>query len=139
MIEDEQAFGHRARAGKAREWDGRGASVKDWGTVDEEDLWGSNLSFPFDEKRLLEEISGQRDPVEMRYVKAEREKELVGRSSHRKGCTVLDSLVVLQGNNAFKEGRYSDAIEAYTQAWLTEPEMPHYQLNIAMAQLKLQK
>ncbi|KAG8914153.1 hypothetical protein FRC01_004198, partial [Tulasnella sp. 417] len=118
VIEDERVFGHRTRAGKGREWDGRGATVKNWGVVDEEDLWGSNLSFPFDEKRLLEELSGQRDPVEIRYLKAEREKEA--------------------GNSAFKEGRYLDAIEAYTQAWVTEPEMPHYQLNIAMAQLKLQ-
>ncbi|KIO26733.1 hypothetical protein M407DRAFT_198111 [Tulasnella calospora MUT 4182] len=118
VIEDERVFGHRTRAGKGREWDGRGATMKNWGLVDEEDIWGSNLSFPFDEKRLLEELSGHRDPVEIRYLKAEREKEA--------------------GNTAFKEGRYLDAIEAYTQAWVTEPEMPHYQLNIAMAQLKLQ-
>jgi len=65
----------------------------------------------------LEEMRFTKDFVEMRYVKAEREKEV--------------------GNKAFKEGRYKEAIEAYSRAHTTEPEMAHYQLNIAAAHLKL--
>lgn len=43
----------------------------------------------------------------------------------------------MQGNIAFKEGKYEKAIERYKLAHQIEPEMPHYQLNLAAAYLKI--
>ncbi len=45
----------------------------------------------------------------------------------------------LQGNAAFKKGDYIAAIERYKAAYRIEPELPHYQLNLAAAYLKLNK
>ena len=42
-----------------------------------------------------------------------------------------------QGNIAFKKGDYHEAIEKYKLAHQIEPEMPHYQLNLAAAYLKI--
>ena len=47
-------------------------------------------------------------------------------------CTV-------QGNTAFKKGDFTEAIARYKGAYGIEPEMPHYQLNLAAAYLKVQK
>jgi len=55
--------------------------------------------------------------MEIRYFRAEHEKE--------------------QGNTAYKRGNYEQAIEFYQSAHSIEPEMPHYQLNLAAAYLKL--
>lgn len=77
MRDDEEELGHRSRAGKGREWDGRGSGVKNWNTLEEEDVWESKLDFGYDEQRRLEEMKFTKDYVEMRYVKAEREKEVV--------------------------------------------------------------
>ncbi|THH13121.1 hypothetical protein EW146_g7060 [Bondarzewia mesenterica] len=106
------------RSGKQREWDGRGSGVYGWGTDEEEDVWEVELDFGGDEP------PGQGDPemtigelMEWRYVKAEREKE--------------------QGNAAFKKADYESAIKFYIAANEIEPEMPHYQLNLAAAHLKL--
>lgn len=57
--------------------------------------------------------------MQYRYFRAEREKE--------------------QGNSAFKRGDYEEAIERYKVAYDIEPEMPHYQLNLAAAYLKINK
>lgn len=46
---------------------------------------------------------------------------------------------ILQGNNAFRSQDFETAIKQYTKAFDTEPELPHYQLNIAAAHLKLAK
>ncbi|KAG8904655.1 hypothetical protein FRB99_001375 [Tulasnella sp. 403] len=115
--EDEEEYGHKSRSGKGREWDGRGAGVVGWNTADEEDVWESKLDFGFDERGFPDDIRSAKDLIEMRYVKAEREKEL--------------------GNRAFKHGRYTEAVEAYTRAHSIEPEVAHYQLNLAAAHLKL--
>lgn len=40
---------------------------------------------------------------------------------------------------AFKKGDYESAIQHYTAANEIEPEMPHYQLNLAAAHLKLNR
>ncbi len=42
-----------------------------------------------------------------------------------------------QGNKAFKEGRFEEAVQHYSAAHQHEPEMAHYQLNLAAAHLKL--
>ncbi|TFK18149.1 hypothetical protein FA15DRAFT_273893 [Coprinopsis marcescibilis] len=55
--------------------------------------------------------------MEWRFIKAEAEKEL--------------------GNNAFRNGYFEEAVKHYTSAYQMEPEMPHYQLNLAAAYLKL--
>ena len=45
----------------------------------------------------------------------------------------------LQGNLAFKRGDYPEAIARYKDAYAVEPELPHYQLNLAAAYLKVNK
>lgn len=40
---------------------------------------------------------------------------------------------------AYKRGDYEGAIARYKAAHQIEPEMPHYQLNMAAAYLKVQK
>ena len=54
-------------------------------------------------------------------------------------CPRLCDTVPLQGNMAFKKGDYSEAIERYKDAYAVEPELPHYQLNLAAAYLKIHK
>ncbi|KDQ58995.1 hypothetical protein JAAARDRAFT_649876 [Jaapia argillacea MUCL 33604] len=119
--EDEEESG--VRPGKQREWDGRGAGVFGWETEEEEDVWDLDLDFSALEP---EECDDGIDPemtigelMEWRYLRAEKAKEL--------------------GNSAFRQGEYELAIQFYKTAHEIEPEMPHYQLNIAAAYLKIQK
>ncbi|KAJ3548762.1 hypothetical protein NM688_g5253 [Phlebia brevispora] len=120
--EDEEENG--VRSGKEREWDGRGSGIYGWGTDEEEDIWEVDLDFvtlepeecddtPIDTEMTIGEL------MEWRYLRAEREKE--------------------QGNVAFKKGDYTSAIDRYKLAHQIEPEMPHYQLNLAAAYLKIKK
>jgi tetratricopeptide (TPR) repeat protein len=44
-----------------------------------------------------------------------------------------------QGNIAFRKGDYLKAVKHYETAYDIEPEVPHYQLNLAAAHLKLNK
>jgi len=46
---------------------------------------------------------------------------------------------VLQGNIAFRKGDFAKAMHHYEVAHDIEPELPHYQLNLAAAYLKLSK
>jgi len=116
--------------GKEREWDGRGAGVIGWETDLEEDTWKTDLDFgglPIDELDVhrdefddIEDIEGAMsvgELMEWRYIKAEREKE--------------------KGNTAFKQGNYEAAVRHYERAYGIEAEIPHYQLNMAAAHLKL--
>ncbi|RDX46276.1 hypothetical protein OH76DRAFT_1407195 [Lentinus brumalis] len=105
------------RSGKEREWDGRGSGVSGWGTEDEEDLWHVDFEVPGETKADLDDEMSVGELMELRYMQAEREKE--------------------QGNAAFKKGDYIAAIERYKAAYRIEPELPHYQLNLAAAYLKL--
>ncbi|KAF8124798.1 hypothetical protein EV363DRAFT_701277 [Boletus edulis] len=119
--EDEENSG--VRSGKQREWDGRGSGVHGWETVEEEDVWDLDLDFTGNESEE-EANPGSTQPemtiaeiMEVRYLRAEKEKEL--------------------GNAAFRRGDYELAVGHYQAAHAVEPEMPHYQLNIAAAYLKL--
>ncbi|KAF9510220.1 hypothetical protein BS47DRAFT_1373353 [Hydnum rufescens UP504] len=105
--------------GKEREWDGRGSG---------EDVWRAKLDFGgslnddleiYPEDEDAEDAMTVGELMEWRYIKAEREKEL--------------------GNSAFKKGAYDLAIRHYEGAYRIEAEIPHYQLNIAAAHLKLSK
>lgn len=44
-----------------------------------------------------------------------------------------------QGNVAFRKGDFEVAVQHYEAAHEIEPELPHYQLNLAAAHLKLNK
>jgi len=55
--------------------------------------------------------------MEWRYLKAEQEKD--------------------QGNASFRKGDYHTAVKLYEAAYNIESELPHYQLNLAAAHLKL--
>ncbi|KAH8094543.1 hypothetical protein BXZ70DRAFT_947956 [Cristinia sonorae] len=125
--EDEEESG--VRPGKEREWDGRGSGVFGWETEEEEDIWDVDLDFAsfesgectnadHDHNHLDGELTISQ-LMEWRYFRAEHEKE--------------------QGNVSFKKGDYESAIERYKTAHQVEPEMPHYQLNLAAAYLKLQR
>ena len=46
---------------------------------------------------------------------------------------------VAEGNAAFRRGDFEIAVRYYQAAHAVEPEMSHYQLNIAAAYLKLSK
>ncbi|KAH9948608.1 hypothetical protein B0H21DRAFT_876061 [Amylocystis lapponica] len=109
------------RPGKEREWDGRGSGVYGWETDEEEDVWDIDFDFigmeSQDGNDGLESEMTIRELMEWRYLRAEREKE--------------------QGNIAFKKGDYEQAIERYRSSHNIEPEMPHYQLNLAAAYLKI--
>ncbi|KAI9001467.1 hypothetical protein BD414DRAFT_432056 [Trametes punicea] len=109
------------RSGKEREWDGRGSGIAGWGTEEEEDMWDVDLDFvAVDPESKPDSVHGDMTVAELmewRYLRAEREKE--------------------QGNIAFKKGDYVEAVERYKHAYRIEPEMPHYQLNLAAAYLKL--
>ncbi|CAA7267517.1 unnamed protein product [Cyclocybe aegerita] len=116
--EDEEENG--VRPGKQREWDGRGSGILGWETEEEEDIWEVDLDFG----GLDPEECGGPDSemtigemMEWRYLKAEREKE--------------------RGNAAFRIGDYLVAIQLYESAHEIESEVPHYQLNLAAAHLKL--
>ncbi|GJJ08710.1 hypothetical protein Clacol_002929 [Clathrus columnatus] len=116
--DDEEEAGKRA--GKEREWDGRGSGVWGWETKDEEDVWETRLDFGGVDP---DECDGADDMsigemMEWRYIKAERAKE--------------------RGNEAFKKQDYQLAIRHYIHAHEIEPELPHYQLNLAAAYLKLE-
>ncbi|KAG9316137.1 hypothetical protein JVU11DRAFT_3814 [Chiua virens] len=119
--EDEENSG--IRSGKQREWDGRGSGVHSWETVEEEDVWDLDLDFTGNESEeeanpgLTEPEMTIAEIMEVRYLRAEREKEL--------------------GNAAFRRGDYETAVSHYQAAHIVEPEMSHYQLNIAAAYLKL--
>ncbi|KAI0636310.1 hypothetical protein C8Q77DRAFT_1052471 [Trametes polyzona] len=110
---------NEVRLGKGREWDGRGSGVSGWGTEDEEDLWEVDLDFASAQEREAsnEDEMNVAEQLEWRYLRAEREKE--------------------QGNVAFKKGDFIEAVKRYKNAYHTEPELPHYQLNLAAAYLKL--
>ncbi|TDL25853.1 hypothetical protein BD410DRAFT_896049 [Rickenella mellea] len=115
--EEEEESG--VRPGKEREWDGRGSGIFGWQTDEEEDIWEMDLDFGGLEPEECEDPEMTiGELMEWRYFKAERSKEL--------------------GNKAFRQGDYEVAIKRYTDAHDTEPELPHYQLNIAAAHLKLQ-
>ncbi|KIY63208.1 hypothetical protein CYLTODRAFT_494094 [Cylindrobasidium torrendii FP15055 ss-10] len=111
------------RSGKHREWDGRGNGVFGWETEEEEDVWDLEMDWggvdpeelgqPFDPSMTIADI------MEWRYLRAEHEKE--------------------SGNQYFRRGQYEKAINHYEAAHRIEPEVPHYQLNLAMAYLKLEK
>ncbi|GJE85642.1 TPR repeat-containing protein [Phanerochaete sordida] len=110
------------RSGKEREWDGRGSGVYGWETREEEDTWDVALDQICLEAEEYADHSLDPDMtigelMEWRYLRAELEKE--------------------QGNIAFKQGKYIKAVERYQLAHQIEPEMPHYQLNLAAAQLKM--
>lgn len=110
------------RSGKEREWDGRGSGVYGWETKEEEDIWEVALDQICLEAEEYADHSLDPDMtvgelMEWRYLRAELEKE--------------------QGNIAFKQGKYLKAIERYQLAHQIEPEMPHYQLNLAAAYLKI--
>ncbi|KAJ6543616.1 hypothetical protein DFH09DRAFT_1173468 [Mycena vulgaris] len=117
--EDEAASG--VRLGKQREWDGRGSGVYGWETEEEEDIWEIGLDFGGpDPEEGGDDVEGEMtigELMEWRYVKAEREKE--------------------EGNVAFRKGDFVLAVKHYEAAYQIEPELPHYQLNLAAAHLKL--
>lgn len=48
-------------------------------------------------------------------------------------------IVLLQGNQLFKEGKYESAVERYTQALQLDPDSPVILANRAMALLKLSR
>ena len=136
--EDEGANG--VRMGKQREWDGRGTGVYGWETEEEEDIWEVDLDFG----GLVAEDGAVdaggsimiEDMVEWRYLKAEKEKEEVRLLFHSMLILLTNGL---QGNVAFRQGDYKMAAKHYQVAHEIEPELPHYQLNLAAAQLKLSK
>lgn len=111
------------RSGKHREWDGRGSGIFGWETEEEEDIWEVELDFRgMDPEELEDGIDPSMtigELMEWRFLRAEHEKE--------------------QGNMAFRRGLFDDAISHYEAAQKTEPELPHYQLNIAASYLKLSK
>ncbi|KAF7317330.1 hypothetical protein HMN09_00468700 [Mycena chlorophos] len=125
--EDEEENG--VRVGKQREWDGRGCGVSGWETDEEEDVWEMSLDFgaggfgvdlpaageDADESWENEMTVGEL--MEWRFVKAEREKE--------------------EGNTAFRKNDFKAAVRHYEAAYEIESEVPHYQLNLAAAHLKL--
>jgi Flp pilus assembly protein TadD len=69
--------------------------------------------------------------------------------SERKSWYVLSHLIAYsqtqtnvsttQGNAAFRKGDYEAAVKLYESAHEIESELPHYQLNLAAAHLKLNK
>lgn len=62
-------------------------------------------------------VDAETTMTEWRYMKAEQEKD--------------------QGNAAFRKGDYHTAVKLYEAAHNIESELPHYQLNLAAAHLKL--
>ncbi|KAF9262423.1 hypothetical protein L218DRAFT_960239 [Marasmius fiardii PR-910] len=111
----------RVGKGKQREWDGRGSGVYGWDTEEEEDIWEVELDFGgVDPEELEEGVEPDMtigEVMELRYLKAEKAKE--------------------EGNQAFRKGEFEKAVTHYEAAHKIEPELPHYQLNLAAAHLKL--
>jgi len=67
-----------------------------------------------------------------------------GRTRERKGAGLTPLLSPTefrwaQGNAAFRRGDFEMAISLYEVAHGLESELPHYQLNLAAAHLKLNK
>ena len=137
--EDEEANG--VRIGKQREWDGRGTGVYGWETNEEEDIWEVDLDFGGPEPGGVSgDVNGGMtigDMMEWRFFKAEREKEEVRLFSRLRRLRFAHRW--LQGNVAFRRGDYEMAAKCYEVAHGIEPELPHYQLNLAAAHLKLSK
>ncbi|KAL1745662.1 hypothetical protein HDZ31DRAFT_81751 [Schizophyllum fasciatum] len=130
-VRDDERIHGRARSGKQREWDGRGSGVLGWETEDEEDVWEVELDFG---PNVPPPPEGPEDPnmtvsemLEVRFHSAEREKEKV--------CP--PAATAHSGNVAFRRGDYHQAVKHYDAAYNIEPELPHYQLNMAAAHLKL--
>lgn len=91
----EAEMGKGKGKGKKREWDGRGNGVLGWETREEEDVWDLDLDFggePDSKSASGEDGEGREGPnlledteasmtiaeaMEWRFLKAEREKELV--------------------------------------------------------------
>ncbi|KAF8813555.1 hypothetical protein BYT27DRAFT_7181119 [Phlegmacium glaucopus] len=117
--EDENESG--VRIGKQKEWDGRGSGVYGWETAEEEDIWEVDLDFGgLDPDECAGGVDAEMtigEMMEWRYLKAEQEKD--------------------QGNAAFRKGDYHTAVKLYEAAHNIESELPHYQLNLAAAHLKL--
>lgn len=117
-----------------------------WETEEEEDVWEVELDFISPDPDECDAPAVESDMtvgelMEWRYIRAEREKEQVSLSpsfchwpdAHM--CRLL--LIISQGNTAFKQGNYHEAIKRYRLAHQIEPEMPHYNLNLAAAYLKI--
>lgn len=137
--EDEEESG--VRLGKQKEWDGRGSGVYGWDTEEEEDMWDVDLDFggvdPEECPGMVDTDMTIGEMMEWRYLRAEHEKELV-----RYHVTILvnpTNSVMLQGNAAFRKEDYEGAAKLYQAAHDIESELPHYQLNLAAAYLKLNK
>ncbi|KJA25072.1 hypothetical protein HYPSUDRAFT_135179 [Hypholoma sublateritium FD-334 SS-4] len=114
--EDEEESG--VRIGKQREWDGRGSGIYGWETEEEEDIWEVDLDFGgLDPEEGVDAEMTIGEMMEWRYLRAEQEKEL--------------------GNAAFRKGDFEGAVKLYESAYEIESELPHYQLNLAAAHLKL--
>lgn len=116
--EDEQDSG--VRSGKQREWDGRGSGIYGWETEEEEDIWEVDLDFGALDPEETADADNEMtigEMMEWRYLRAEREKE--------------------KGNAAYRRGDFEMAIGFYEAAHGLESELPHYQLNLAAAHLKL--
>ncbi|RDB26302.1 Outer envelope protein 64, chloroplastic [Hypsizygus marmoreus] len=115
--EEEEENG--VRVGKQREWDGRGSGVYGWETEEEEDIWEVELDFGGfeDSEDGVDSEMTIGEMMEWRFLKAEKEKE--------------------EGNIAFRKGDFELAVKHYEVAHEIEPELPHYQLNLAAAHLKL--
>ncbi|KZO90688.1 hypothetical protein CALVIDRAFT_547478 [Calocera viscosa TUFC12733] len=125
----------RREKGKGKEWDGRGGGVHGWGTKDEEDMWEKSLDLGgIEDSEDWEDQMTMGEQMEWRYLKAEREKELVGLPVYMHVCPLL---IRVQGNAAYKLGKYGTAINYYLSADSIEPELPHYRLNAAQAYLQL--
>ncbi|KAH9481839.1 RNA polymerase II-associated protein 3 [Psilocybe cubensis] len=117
--EDEEESG--VRLGKQREWDGRGSGIYGWETEEEEDIWEIDLDFGgLDPEECAGGVDAEMtigEMMEWRYLRAEKEKE--------------------KGNAAYRKGDYEEAVKCYETAHGIESELPHYQLNLAAAYLKL--
>lgn len=111
--------------------------------MEEEDVWDLDLDFTGNESEE-EANPGSTQPemtiseiMEVRYLRAEKEKELVCHDDLSIPLAAPDRFV--EGNAAFRRGEFVAAVGHYQAAHAVEPEMPHYQLNIAAAYLKLCK
>lgn len=122
-----------------------GSGIHGWETEEEEDIWEVSLDQICLEAE--EYVDHSIDPemtigelLEWRYLRAELEKEqVVVFVCRMKQITLIRARIVfvyIQGNVAFKQGKYLKAIERYQLAHRLEPEMPHYRLNLAAAYLK---
>jgi hypothetical protein len=82
--EDEEES--KANVGKRREWDGRGSGIFGWETAEEEDIWEVDLDFGgLEPEESGDGLDGEMtisELMEWRYLKAEREKELVWSFTH---------------------------------------------------------